>query len=91
VLAAGLVLIALAVVLFIHPWQEQEKWDLTPGGQQRQCAGLSLNRVKDLPSYTGKGGFFTTVGVVYGPYQGTGVLLSDLCNLAGGIKRMKFS
>jgi DMSO/TMAO reductase YedYZ molybdopterin-dependent catalytic subunit len=46
---------------------------------------LDLEAIHALPSYTGKGGFFTTVGVVYGPYEGQGVPLSELCRLVGGI------
>jgi len=85
VLIASLLLIVSAVLLSIHPWQGSLKWDVTLVGTDGKPQILSYDKIKHLPSYTGKGGFFTTVGVVYGPYEAKGVPLRDLCQLAGGI------
>jgi DMSO/TMAO reductase YedYZ molybdopterin-dependent catalytic subunit len=34
---------------------------------------------------TAQGGFFSTTGMIYGPYETRGVSIEDLCNLVGGI------
>ena len=34
---------------------------------------------------TAQGGFFTTTGVVHGPYEVKGVSIEDLCELVGGL------
>jgi DMSO/TMAO reductase YedYZ molybdopterin-dependent catalytic subunit len=46
---------------------------------------LTFNELKALPSSEGIGGFFTTVGIVNGPYRCKGVPARDLCELVGGI------
>lgn len=38
-----------------------------------------------MPSDEGWGGFFTTVGLVNGPFKCRGVLVEELLNLVGGI------
>ena len=90
VLIAGILLILSSVLLWIHPWQTStlaaaSDWKLQLVGAQGQQRSLTLKDIRDLTTYTGHGGYFTTVGVVYGPYEAKGVPLNDLCQLVGGI------
>jgi DMSO/TMAO reductase YedYZ molybdopterin-dependent catalytic subunit len=83
----GVLLIIASVLVYTHPWSGEEAtaWDITllgAGGQERV---VSLDELKAMPTYTGRGGFFTTVGVVNGPYEVSGVPLIDLCELVGGV------
>ncbi len=59
------------------------EWDVTLVGEGDTV--LSYDDVTAMTACEGYGGFFTTVGVVNGPYHATGVPLQDLCELAGGI------
>lgn len=62
---------------------EAVKWDVTLVGENETV--LSYDDIKAMTPSEGYGGFFTTVGVVNGPYHARGVSLEDLCELAGGI------
>ncbi|MCK4811728.1 MAG: molybdopterin-dependent oxidoreductase [Methanosarcinales archaeon] len=46
---------------------------------------LSYDEIRAMPSCEGRGGFFTTVGIVNGPFECKGVSLEELCDLVGGI------
>jgi DMSO/TMAO reductase YedYZ molybdopterin-dependent catalytic subunit len=59
-------------------------WELTLLGKNSEQQMLSYKEIRDLPSQEAYGGFFTTVGVVNGPYKVRGVLLEDLCDFVGG-------
>jgi hypothetical protein len=90
VLLGGIVLIAAAVLVGIRPWSDTataaaSNWKLTLAGAGGQQKILSLDEIRKLPAYTGRGGFFTTVGVVNGPYEAKGVLLTGLCEMVGGV------
>jgi len=87
VFLVGLILIAAAAVTGVQSSQDQveKTWELTLIGADGQQKILSMKYIRSLPSYTGDGGFFSTVGVVYGPYKAKGVLLSDICQLVGGV------
>jgi DMSO/TMAO reductase YedYZ molybdopterin-dependent catalytic subunit len=91
VVSALLVLALVALILIsVHPWQgqadaETKAWKVTLVGREGAERILSYDDITSLPSYKGNGGFFTTVGVVYGPYVAKGVTLSELCNLVGGV------
>lgn len=85
----ALALVALALVS-VRPWEgqadaETEAWRVTLVGREGAERTLSYDDLTSLPSYEGNGGFFTTVGVVYGPYVAKGVTLSELCKLVGGV------
>jgi DMSO/TMAO reductase YedYZ molybdopterin-dependent catalytic subunit len=88
---APLVLVLVALILVsVHPWHgqadaETKAWKLTLVGRDGGERILSYDEIASLPSYEGNGGFFTTVGVVYGPYVAKGVTLSELCELVGGV------
>jgi DMSO/TMAO reductase YedYZ molybdopterin-dependent catalytic subunit len=65
--------------------EEPIDWDVTLVGSEGQQMVVSYDEIKAMPSYEGRGGFFTTVGIVNGPYKAKGVLLEDLCDLVGGV------
>jgi DMSO/TMAO reductase YedYZ molybdopterin-dependent catalytic subunit len=94
VLLAASVPLALALVALtlvsVHPWKgptdaEAKAWKVTLVGRDGAERILSYDDIRSLPSYEGNGGFFTSVGVVYGPYVAKGVTLSELCELVGGV------
>jgi hypothetical protein len=93
VLLVGLLLVALSVLLGVRSCEKSPadspidaNWKLTLAGIDGQLKLLSLKEIQAFPSYTGRGGFFTTVGVINGPFEAKGVPLTDLCQLVGGIK-----
>ena len=49
-------------------------------------ANVSLNQVKGFPSYSGAGGYKNKVGTIAGPFNYTGVNISSLLWLVGGMK-----
>lgn len=79
---------ALAAVAYLNPFgapEERIEWNVTligSGGDERV---LTFDEIRAMPSYEGYGGFFTTVGIVNGPYNCKGVSVKDLCELVGGI------
>jgi hypothetical protein len=90
VLAAGILLIAAAPLTYFHPWQPDsgdayKNWDLTLVGAGGEQQVLSYKDITAMPTYEGSGGFFTTVGVINGPFKVKGVPVEDLCRLVGGI------
>lgn len=90
VMVVGVLLIVSAIIMGIHPWQNQpgeasQNWKLQLVGDSGQQKTLSLDEIQAMHSCSGHGGFFTTVGVVNGPYEAKGVLLTDLCRLVGGV------
>lgn len=61
-------------------------WGLTLVGADGEGeVVLSFDELTAMPFYEGWGGFFTTVGVVNGPYRARGVPLEDLCAIVGGV------
>lgn len=64
---------------------EPVDWDLTLVGSDGQQVNLSYKELLSLPSLKTKAGFFSSVGVVYGPYSVKGVRLETLTDLVGGI------
>jgi DMSO/TMAO reductase YedYZ molybdopterin-dependent catalytic subunit len=89
ILLVGVLLIAAAVVVGVRSSQDpvEAAWKVTLTGAGGQQKVLSMEEIRNLPSYTGRGGFFTTVGVVFGPCEAKGVLLGDLCQLVGGVSQ----
>ncbi|MCX5998639.1 MAG: molybdopterin-dependent oxidoreductase [Chloroflexi bacterium] len=90
VIVAGLLLILAAVLVYAHPWKpsaadEDAKWTLTLIGADGTQQTLTLDQIKAMTPYEGQGGFFTTAGVINGPYRVKGVRIQDLCELVGGI------
>lgn len=91
VLILGLVCIVAAVLVYARPWQGNASdndidWSLTLIGINGENVTLSLAEIKALEPTTAQGGFFTTTGVVHGPYDVKGVSIRDLCELVGGLE-----
>ncbi len=88
-IAVAVVCIAgIAAVAYLNPFGEPEEtidWNLTLISSSGEEKVLTFDELKAMPSHEGYGGFFTTVGVVNGPYKCKGVLVKDLCDLVGGI------
>jgi DMSO/TMAO reductase YedYZ molybdopterin-dependent catalytic subunit len=85
-LVLGAVLIIAAAGFYI--WQDTEEpieWEVTLVGSNGEQQVLSYDEIRNLPYEEARGGFFTTVGVVNGPYEVKGVLLTELCKLVGGV------
>jgi DMSO/TMAO reductase YedYZ molybdopterin-dependent catalytic subunit len=88
-LIVGLVCIVAATVVYAHPWRHTSEsdidWNLTLVGSNGDQRVLSLTEIKAMKPSQGQGGFFTTTGLIYGPYDVNGVSIQDLCDLVGGI------
>ena len=90
VLCLGLICMVAAVLVYAHPWQghaseSDVEWSLTLVGSTGENMTLSLKDIKTMESTTSQGGFFTTTGVVHGPYDVKGVRIEELCDLVGGL------
>ena len=90
VLCLGLICIVAAVLVYAHPWQghaseSDVEWSLTLVGSTGENMTLSLKDIKTMESTTSQGGFFTTTGLVHGPYDVKGVRIEELCDLVGGL------
>lgn len=94
---SGLVIVAVAVavvcigsiaaVAYLNPFgapEEHIDWNVTLIGSSGEEKVLTFDEIKAMPSYKGYGGFFTTVGMKYGPYKCKGVPVNDLCDLVSG-------
>jgi len=82
------VVIILAAGFYI--WQsataeEPIIWELTLVGKNGEQQVLSYEDVLSLPREEARGGFFSTVGTIYGPYEVKGVPVEELCALVGGV------
>ncbi len=86
-LLAGVVLITSAVVLGIlyAAGGDGIEWQLTIRGKDGEEKVLEYHDVLKLPKVESRGGYFSTVGVVYGPYDVKGVPVLELCGLVGGM------
>ena len=60
-------------------------WDVTIIGSNGKENKVSYDAIREMPGYEGTGGFFTTAGVINGPYRMRGAMLEDLCELVGGL------
>ena len=90
VLALGLICIVAAVLVYARPWQGDASesdagWHLTIVGSSGDNVTLSLKEIKAMDSTMAQGGFFSTTGVIHGPYDVRGVRIEDLCDLVGGL------
>ncbi|HBQ28727.1 MAG TPA: molybdopterin-binding oxidoreductase [Desulfotomaculum sp.] len=74
----------LSIYIYGH-WQNGRiSWKLTLTGKEG-TKELTFYQIKEMSSYQGWGGFFTSVGVVNGPDKYKGVPVEDLCAQVGGI------
>jgi DMSO/TMAO reductase YedYZ molybdopterin-dependent catalytic subunit len=65
--------------------EESIDWEVTLIGSNGEQRVITYDEIRRLPHQEARGGYLTSVGIVYGPYNVKGVLLQDLCDLAGGI------
>jgi DMSO/TMAO reductase YedYZ molybdopterin-dependent catalytic subunit len=89
-LITGILLILASLLVYFQPWpgqidEETRAWKLTLVGRNGAQKVLTYKDITELPDYKGEGGFFSTVGIVYGPYSAKGVTLEELCKQVGGI------
>jgi len=63
-------------------------WQLTLVGDEEVV--LNFSEILDMTSYSGTSGFFTSVGIVNGPFDIKGVPLLDLCDLVGGVNQSEY-
>ncbi len=83
----GIICIIAAGVVYAVDFNTSEDaidWDVTLIGSDGTQKIISYNKIKSMPSVEGKGGFFTSVGVINGPYKIKGVMLKDICEFAAG-------
>jgi DMSO/TMAO reductase YedYZ molybdopterin-dependent catalytic subunit len=87
ILIAGVLLIAAAIIItwLQIPHQENVEWDVTLIGSSGEEMTLTYDEIRALPQFEGRGGFFTSVGYINGPYRLRGVPILELCGLVGGI------
>lgn len=85
VLTAVIVLacIAVATASCTQPPDDDIECDLTVVGDGEIV--LTYADIKAMTPYEGRGGFFNTVGIVYGPFEARGVPLESVCDLVGGV------
>ncbi|MDY6911179.1 MAG: molybdopterin-dependent oxidoreductase [Chloroflexota bacterium] len=88
ILTAGI--ICLVAAIGVYAWDissatETIDWELTLTRSNGVQLILSYDEIKAMPSYEGRGGFFTSVGVVNGPYRVKGVPVVALCDAVGGV------
>jgi DMSO/TMAO reductase YedYZ molybdopterin-dependent catalytic subunit len=90
-LAAGVLLLGTALFWGLqelgapHQAVPAVDWDLTLIGRDGQPLVLSYEELKSLPAVETRGGFFSSVGVIYGPYQLKGIQLEALLAMVGGM------
>lgn len=65
--------------------QDKVEWNVTLVGAGSQQKTLTYEEIKAMPAYEGWGGFFSTSGVVSGPFKVKGVTLESLCDQVGGV------
>jgi len=70
--------------------EEPVDWEVTLIGSNGEQKILTYQEIRALPCQEARGGYLTTAGIVYGPYEVKGVLLQDLCDLVGGIPSTGF-
>ena len=83
----GLALAIAAVLVFFAGAEQGERieWTVTLVGSSGQQRTMSYEEIVAMPSYEGRGGSFSSVGVVSGPYAVKGVPVEYLCDLVGGL------
>jgi DMSO/TMAO reductase YedYZ molybdopterin-dependent catalytic subunit len=90
ILAVGLLLLAGGLLVGLRQLGQRNhaepvEWELTLIGRDGQQVILSYDEVLELPGLETTGGFFSSVGTIYGPYTVRGVRLDTLLDLVGGM------
>lgn len=89
VLITGVLLIIIPSCLYTYQIIDRGQdidWQVSLVGSDGSEIEISYDEIIAMPQYKGRGGFFTTVGVINGPYEMQGVLIEDLCARVGGIE-----
>jgi DMSO/TMAO reductase YedYZ molybdopterin-dependent catalytic subunit len=83
----GVVFIGSASAYYMLSSNSEEPidWKVTLIGSNGEQRVITYQEICSLPCQEASGGYLTTAGIVYGPYEVKGVLLQDLCDLVGGI------
>jgi DMSO/TMAO reductase YedYZ molybdopterin-dependent catalytic subunit len=90
-LIVGVVFIGSAsAYYFLGSVEEPVDWSVTLIGSNGEQKVITFQEIRNLPCEEASGGYVTTAGIVYGPYEVKGVLLQDLCDLVGGIPTTGF-
>ena len=87
-LIVGLLCVAGAVAVYAVERgnnQDRVEWNVTLVGAGGEQKTLSYDEIKAMPPYEGWGGFFSTAGVVSGPFKVKGVTIESLCDQVGGV------
>jgi hypothetical protein len=88
-LIAGVLLIIIPSCLYTYQTIDSGQdidWQVSLVGSDGSEIEISYDQIIAMPQCKGRGGFFTTVGVINGPYEMQGVLVKDLCARVGGIE-----
>ena len=65
--------------------QDKVEWNVTLVGAGGEQKTLSYDEIKAMPSYEGWGGYFSTAGIISGPFKVKGVTIESLCDQVGGV------
>jgi DMSO/TMAO reductase YedYZ molybdopterin-dependent catalytic subunit len=86
-LIIGVVFIGSASAYYIlgSVAEEPINWEVKLIGSNGEQQVITYEEICRLPYQEASGGYLTTAGIVYGPYEVKGVLLQDMCDLVGGI------
>ena len=90
VFTVGIICIVAAGVVYAldsGTSDEAIEWDVTLVSTDGTEKVVDFNEIKEMPSVSGQGGFFTSVGVINGPFDIKGVPVIDICDLVGGVAR----
>jgi len=61
--------------------EEPIDWDVTLIGSDGEQKVLTYQEIRNLPSHEACGGYLTTAGIVYGPYEVKGVFCKTYATL----------
>ena len=91
-LIVGVVFISSASAYYLLGSTSEEPigWEVTLIGSNGEQKVITYKEICNLPYQEASGGYLTTAGIIYGPYEVKGVLLQDLCELVGGIPSTGF-
>jgi DMSO/TMAO reductase YedYZ molybdopterin-dependent catalytic subunit len=91
-LLVGVILIGSASAYYLlgSAAEEPVDWEVTLIGSNGEQKVITYQDIISMTYQEASGGYLTTAGIVYGPYEVKGVLLQDLCDLVGGIPSTGF-
>ncbi len=88
IFAIGIICIITAGIVYAFESDTSDEaidWDVTLVGSDGTEKVISYDEIKAMPASKGSGGFFTSVGVINGPYKIKGVSVIDICEIIGGM------